>query len=209
MLLEDFVIGTTIFLAIATLFAAIWLANVLVQLGFLVYIHRRFKKFLKGSITHNQPKWDQVCEVAESFGVTKQRAIMIVTFVLSDVLAGTVIDDESKSKRTLLESYITAYRLSEPFEGLPNETRLYLDRLRKELGTNTEALHPLTSHIRELLKGRDATNRRQRFYTSGGFLVGVLGLVYAMGSVSPLDLVAKVLPNHESSLPTDHKGNER
>jgi len=38
----------------------------------------------------------------------------------------------------------------------------------------------LTNHFKELLQIHDAINRRQRAYTVGGFVIGVVGLAFGI-----------------------------
>lgn len=152
----------------------------------------QFRKDLIASIGLSKPTWMQVCEIADTRRVSERHVNQVVMALLRDVLTGLESDDESGSKRVILESYIDAYRRSQPFEGIPSDTRISLERLRADLGTKSDSLHPLTVNIRELLKIHEKVNRRQRIYTAGGCFVGVIGLV--------LSAYALVFPGTPSGL---------
>ncbi|MFL1480951.1 MULTISPECIES: hypothetical protein [Pseudomonas] len=166
--------------AVGVVWFLMWVTNAVIDGIYFIKTGNLFRKDLKLSIGYSRPTWTQLCEIAYTRDVSQMHAYKIIRALMRDVLTGEEIDDEAGSKRTLLESYIDAYRLSQPFEGLPNDTRLTLDRLRTELGSKSDSLHPLTLHIRELLKINDKVNRRQRIYTSVGCLVGVLGFLFAV-----------------------------
>ncbi|MGX1021193.1 hypothetical protein AB7M33_003869 [Pseudomonas sp. Y3 TE3536] len=139
-----------------------------------------FCKDLKGALKAGQPTWAEICDIAELRNVGKQVAFQEVKKVLRDVIVGREEGNDVKPHRKLLEGYLAEYRVEEPFEGLPSNTRISLERLRQDLGGEASALRSLTSHFRELLQIHDAINRRQRFYTFGGFLVGVAGFLFGV-----------------------------
>lgn len=141
---------------------------------------RRFRTDLMGALDESQPVWAEVCDIAELCNITKQDAFQEVKKLLRNVIVGREGKDRLKPHRGLLEAYMVEYRAEEPFEGLPGNTRLSLERLRRELGGNSDVLHPLTNHFKELLQIHDAINRRQRAYTVGGFVIGVVGLAFGI-----------------------------
>jgi hypothetical protein len=150
------------------------------QLGDLlgnIWIERKFRKDLRGAIKHSQPQWDQLVEIAQSRHLNQRAAYSVARSLLRDVLTGT--ETELVSHRKLLEDYIAKYKAAEPFEGLPSETRVHLERLREALNGQNGLLDPLTAQIRELVSVYEKDKSRQRQYTFGGFVVGVGGLVFA------------------------------
>lgn len=118
-----------------------------------------------------------VQQIAETRGVTQHDIQRTLKILLREVLAERNIS--LQEHQGLIESFIKQMKEREPFDGLPNEVRIHLERLREEMLPNPEKLEPLTVQIRELvaLKGRE--HRNQKYYTVGGFAVGILGLAFA------------------------------
>ena len=95
--------------------------------------------------------------------------------------------------KTLLDSYVLQYKQMEPFEGLPGDIRLQLERLSLALGTNHTLLNPLTEQLQESVRLQEKTNKKQRFHTTGGFMLGVAGLLFGIfTSLFPLSTIFKV-----------------
>jgi hypothetical protein len=140
-------------------------------------IERKFRMDLRGAIKHSQPQWDQLVEIAQSRYLNQRAAYSVARSLLRDVLTGT--ETELASHRKLLEGYIEKYKEAEPFEGLPSETRVHLERLREALNGQNVLLDPLTAQIKELVSVYEKDKSRQRIYTFGGFIVGIGGLLFA------------------------------
>ncbi|WP_162556258.1 hypothetical protein [Pseudomonas sp. 31-12] len=157
-----------------------WVVNTVGDAIDLTIRERRFHKDLLKAIKHSQPSWQGVCAIAAIHGIPKKNAIRIVRVLRNEVVVGRDNGSALKLHSKLLDEYIADYEAEEPFEGLPSNTRSSLERLRKDLGSSTDALHSVTDHFRELLEFHNTKNRRQRFYTFGGFLVGVAGFVYGV-----------------------------
>lgn len=156
----------------------------------------RFCKGLRGALEAGQPGWADICLVASTAGVSKQVAYLELRYLVRDLIVGTQKDDANGTRRKLLEALVAEYELEEPFEGLPGETRLELERIQKSLSGQTHLLHPLTAHFKELLKANDSRSKRQGFYTFAGFLFGVFGAGYGVYvSLFPLTpLTAETVP---------------
>lgn len=116
--------------------------------------------------------------MADTRHVEMRRTVFLIKTLVRDVRAGSLVIDFTKVP--LLESYLEEHQKQLPFEGLPRETRFMMDRLGKLLGTDVAELYPVASHVRELIKIKinEPINRRQRFYTLGGFLLGIAGIAF-------------------------------
>ncbi|MBM0212729.1 hypothetical protein ALQ72_05165 [Pseudomonas syringae pv. maculicola] len=181
MKMPEWIILISLFcLAVVAVGTLVWLLKVVTDVVFVLRSRSEFLKNLKLSLKHSQPEWDKVCDIAKTHGLTKFHAYQVVEALVRDVRTGKEEDQGVTSRLDKLDSYIAAYRQNEPFEGLPSETNLSLERLRIALGNNSHLLHPLTDHIKDLHKIHNRTNHLQRFYTLGGFLVGIAGLVYGI-----------------------------
>ena len=137
-----------------------------------------FTKDLEDCVKHSQPSWNEVKEIASISTVPHQTVLKILKRLHVQILAGRNSDLESHKQ--LLESYIQNYKTEEPFEGIPNEIRMHLERLRENINGNELILEPLTSQIRELLTIKQKEMKQQKWYTIGGFIIGVAGLIFAI-----------------------------
>lgn len=137
----------------------------------------KFRADLKKAIAHSQPGWDQVLLLAQSHGLTKAETHTETVVVLRDLLTGE--DLELQGHRSLVEGYLAAYAATDPYDGLPNETRLHLNRLRDALAEKSHLLDPLTIQLKELVSVYERRQKTQRFYAAWGFVLAVLGLAFA------------------------------
>lgn len=137
----------------------------------------KFRADLKKAIVHSQPSWEQVMLLARSHSLTKGMAYIQAVSLLRDVLTGD--DKELQTHRSLIEGYLSVYSATDPYDGLPSETRLHLSRLRDALAGKEHLLEPLTIQLRELVSVYERKQKRQQFYTTWGFMLGVVGLAFA------------------------------
>ncbi|WP_447773431.1 hypothetical protein [Aeromonas veronii] len=137
-----------------------------------------FSKDLKDTVKHTQPSWEDVKEIASTRGLTQSKIQFTIRKFNREIMAGR--EDELSPHKDLIKSYITQYRKDEPFEGLPNEVRIHLERLRDQINENEHLLEPLTTQIKDLLTINQKEKRQQKYYTIGGFFVGLAGLAFAL-----------------------------
>jgi len=150
---------------------------------------KEFEVDLVLAIKISQPSWPQILQIAASRQVRNERIYWILQRLLREILTGR--NTELASHRDLVESYIKQMKETEPFEGMPKEIRIHLERLREQLTTPAQSMEPLADQIRELLSVNDKEKRQQKYYTTGGFFVGILGLAFA---VYPLVSLNSPLP---------------
>ena len=126
---------------------SLWALNDILNDYFNFKRGKMFKKDFEDCVKHSQPSWDEVKEIASISTVPHHNVQKILKNLHVQVLAGRNSDLEPHKK--LLESYIQNYKTEEPFEGIPNEIRMHLERLRENINGNELILEPLTSQIRE------------------------------------------------------------
>lgn len=141
------------------------------------YRTRKFRDELVAAIEHSQPKWPQIVEIAETSSISVAVAHQITRELHKSILTGA--SQKLQPHRALLEGYIASHRRAEPFEGLPNEIRIHLERLNDALGDREHLLDPLTSEIKELVTIHKREYKMQKRYTSWGFFLGLVGLLFA------------------------------
>lgn len=169
--------GAIVLLTLGALGYVLWTFSLIVDGLFEHKARERLLKDMRAAVKVSQPPWDQVLEIARSRGVEQRGAYIVVRGLLREVLTGA--ESDLLSHRALLEGYLVSYRAAEPFEGLPSETRVHLERLREALGNRPELLEPLTTQVRELVSVYEKDKSRQRLYTVWGFIFGTVGLLFA------------------------------
>jgi hypothetical protein len=137
----------------------------------------KFKVDLKKAILNTQPSWEQVLLLARSHNLAKGEAYFQVIAILRDLLTGD--DKELQPHREIVERYLSEYATTDPFDGIPSETRLHLSRLRDALADKEHLLEPLTIQLKELVSIYERKQKAQRAYTSWGFFIAVLSLGFA------------------------------
>jgi len=155
----------------------LWMLNSLVDDLIDLRLRKRFLIDLRGALETTQPGWGQVLDIGQSRGIGQRSVFVAVRSLLRDVLTGS--EPTLLQHRSVLERYLESYRRAEPFEGLPSETRVHLERLQEVLGNDSLALEPLTIQIREMASVYRRDYIRQRIYTVWGFIVGIIGLLFA------------------------------
>lgn len=136
-----------------------------------------FSDDFKDAVNFSQPDWSEIKEIASTRGLTHSKVLFIMRKFYREVLTGR--DKELLKHKNLIKSYIDQYRIDEPFEGLPNEIRIHLEKLREQLNGEEQYIEPLTGQIKELLKIYEKDKKKQKFYTAGGFFLAIVGLCFA------------------------------
>ncbi len=141
------------------------------------FSRRQFKQEMVRAIQHTQPTWQQMLDIAETSNVSAATTYHLARQLHKEILVGA--DKELQPHRALIEGYISTHKRTEPFEGLPNEVRIHLERLRDHLDGKEHFLEPLTIQIRELVSVHRKEHRTQKRYTTWGFFIGVAGTAFA------------------------------
>ncbi|WP_081138965.1 hypothetical protein [Halomonas sp. BC2] len=163
-----------------------------------------FSKDFKDMVKHSQPSWEDVKEIASTRGLTQSKIQFTIRKYNREIMAGR--EDDLSEHKELIKSYITQYRKGEPFEGLPNEIRIHLERLRDQIDGNEHLLEPLTTQIKELLTINQREKRQQKHYTIGGFFVGLAGLAFALyASFSEPNFTEAIITDESSQVESANK----
>jgi hypothetical protein len=163
-----------------------------------------FSNDFKDTVKYSQPSWEDVKEIASTRGLTQSKIQFTIRKYNREIMAGR--EDDLSEHKDLIKSYITQYRKDEPFEGLPNEVRIHLERLRDQINGNDHLLEPLTTQIKDLLTINQKEKRQQKYYTIGGFFVGLAGLAFALyTSLSEPNLTEATITGESSQVESANK----
>jgi hypothetical protein len=138
---------------------------------------KEFQHDVVSAIPNSQPTWDEIVDMAATRNVTTAGIDEVLRRIKRDVLTGRLAT--LQEHRGILDAYLSKHREKAPFDGLPNDMRLHLERIREQIASRAELLEPLTAQIRELVRMNEKDKRHQRYYTVGGFFVGFVSLIFA------------------------------
>jgi predicted nucleic acid-binding Zn ribbon protein len=146
------------------------------------FVNRKIRKIFKQDLIKSisnvvQPNWNQVKIIAETNSLQRKDLSRVLKLIITEIFSG-----ESSLKADnipLLEGYLESHSQEEPFEGIPSEIKIHLERLKENSDITMLQLEPLTKHISELLKINSSEKKRQKAFSIISFLIGIGG--FAIG----------------------------
>lgn len=89
-------------------------------------------------------------------------------------------NDFLNEKANYFQSLFQDYEKDEPFEGLPSDVRLHLERVRETLGKDKDhMLQPLASQLQELNEINVKKQKRMWLVSVASLMIGVVSLAFA------------------------------
>lgn len=141
---------------------------------------KQFENDFKAAVICSQPTWEEMKEIARTRLLSPNDVQHIYKRAMRSILTGE--NGELSAHKDLIRSYIEKHKEEEPFEGIPNDIRIHLERLREKINDQKEILDPLTNQIKDLLTINEKDKKHQKYYTIGGFFIGLLGFFFAVYS---------------------------
>ncbi len=117
-----------------------------------------------------------------------------------------LLNDANPEKATYFQTLYQDYEKDEPFEGLPSDVRLHLERVRDAMGKqNDHMLQPLAAQLQELNDENIRKQKKMWWVSVASFMIGVASLVFSGYTYfSPLKLENKSVievSKHSSKIP--------
>ena len=144
-------------------------------------IRNRFKIDLYKSLQNTTPNWNQVKIIADANSLHRKDIEKVLKLLITEALSNECNLDNDKV--SVLEDYLKLYHQEEPFDYIPNDIRIHLERLKENSGIKISQLEPLTKHIRELLKINSTESKRQKTFSIISLLIGLVGLLIGLYQV--------------------------
>lgn len=182
-MLESIGITLLLIMVFGPVFYCSWLLTMLLKHVHEFVLKSRFEKSFRQAVKNHQPSWEEIKALAMAHQLSPTIAMPVIRKVYC-----TILTDEAPSanslaaKKELIWDYMVQYQKDEPFEDIPSEIRIHLIRLRDQLHGHEHLLTPLTDKLKELLAVKNWENFRLKFFTVGGFMVGIVGLAFAVSS---------------------------
>lgn len=90
------------------------------------------------------------------------------------------VDDPIKDKADYFQALYQDYERDEPFEGLPSDVRLHLERVRESLGKDKDhMLQPLASQLQDLNDANVRKHKKMWWVSVASLMIGVASLAFA------------------------------
>lgn len=157
----------------------LWIINSVTDLYITHKQRKNFKQALENALKHNPClTWEQVKVIADVRNLSQYSIGRCIDILIDEALAGKSNEiDVSK-----LEQFKSNFRQDEPFEGIPHELKLPLEKIRKEITNGQELLEPLVGHLKEFSEENTKARKKQNIYGLIGVVVGIASLTYAFFS---------------------------
>lgn len=175
---QFFLLGTFLILGVAILF-------LLPMLGEAIELRtrrKRFKSKLNDAYQVSPPPWKHVLVIADQALLrnTKQshQIKTVLKNILSDVLVGS--EEYSDEKVKYLDSIISQLEDNEPFEGIPDNLVLHLQKIKETLEPNSLDIVPLVKELQELSAERIKEKRNSKIISAISLTVTVLSFAFAI-----------------------------
>jgi hypothetical protein len=133
------------------------------------------------AIKNTQLSWGHIKVFASTRHLSQRDIGDTLKELLREALKGS--DELLKSNVELFERYLEYYRNDEPFEDLPGEIRVYLERIRDQLPNGIETLDPLVNYLRDLSAENLREKKRQKLIAILSLMIGAAGLFIGILSI--------------------------
>jgi hypothetical protein len=163
-------IGAIIFMAYQLM--SLWIDHVKSQ------NHKKLREDIEAAILNGIPSWEQIRAIESTYHLLTINSLKnnLNLLIKSKVILGS---QEHSAQLELLEGWKENLKSDEPFEGIPSELKLPLERIRKEAPEHQHLLEMLVSQLQEFSE-KSTREKKQKNIISilslafgiAGFLVG-------------------------------------
>ncbi|WP_372740207.1 hypothetical protein [Neptunomonas sp.] len=198
----DFFTWQNVLLATLVFFVAgyfLWAVNTIADSLINIGQRRRYREALvKAMINNEDLTWDQAKVIAEVRFLSQSCIKKSLNYLIDDALVEK--DFEVPVKR--LEAFKTSFNEDEPYDGIPNELKLPLDKIKKEIENGQELLEPLVGHLKEFSIQNSASKKRQNIISATSLIVGLISFSYAIYTTNAPEIGAvQSLPSEIQDVP--------
>lgn len=132
---------------------------------------------IRDALISKEIDWEGVKIIAASRVVEGNKLTRVLRKLYRESITGR--DQELASKSAVLSGLIQQRNKEEPFEGLPSDIRVNLERVRDHISEDVALLEPTADQIKQLIDIEKVARRRDRVVAVFSLIVGVLGLSFA------------------------------
>lgn len=142
---------------------------------------KRLKNDIRESFVNSKPSWEQIKIMLATEGDLSTKHLKSIIQLL---IRESLTDKENKlnDKAEILESYLRKIEESEPFDDMPEDIKLLLERIKEKIKPESQILDPLVTHLRNLLKLNSKEAKKHKIMAYAGILLAVIGLSWSIYS---------------------------
>jgi hypothetical protein len=170
--------------------ALVLLIEVMVVLGMLIWAipaiidgiiktnrRNRFGKELSELFEKNKLDRQQVEILSKEYYLTSKDIQLAARRQFKEAL---ISEQAKKDKSDYFQALFEDYERDEPFEGLPSDVRLHLERVREALGKeNDHMLQPLASQLQDLNDENIRKHKKMWLVSVASLMIGIASLAFA------------------------------
>lgn len=137
---------------------------------------RKLKLDIETAIKNGRPSWDHVKTIESTYMPLNNNSLKVnLNRILKEnVLAGTQAKADNIA---LLEVWLEKQKSDEPFEGIPPELKLPLERIRKEAPEHQHLLEVLVSQLQEVNEKSLTERKRKSIVATLSLVFGIAGFL--------------------------------
>jgi len=187
--MESWIIVTIVFVGLFIFVLYIgWGIGELIEVFIYNKFVKAFEKDYVAAVKHTQPTWEEIKNISSLHFIKLETVGKINQKTLAKILTGE--EQDLATHKTLIKSYIDEYNKEVPFEGLPSDIRIHLERIQDNRSNINYSLSPLTDKIKELLVIKNNENKKLKFYTIAGFFIGLVGVGFSVYTYNVTDKIS-------------------
>lgn len=137
--------------------------------------YQSFLEKLEKAATTRELTWVQIQIMAEADTIPRET----IGRALRTMLSSAYQDEKANMQLiTNLENNLNSFKNDEPFDQIPQDIKIYLERLRDKLEIqDVTLLEPLANKLRELNDINSREKKTERLKSTLGILIGILGII--------------------------------
>ncbi|ELA3127210.1 hypothetical protein RFM71_004467 [Vibrio parahaemolyticus] len=145
---------------------------------------RKLKDDIANALKNGEPTWEHIKAIESCYPLLSPNSLKrsLNNLIKQEVVNG--VTEDSKSL-TLLEGWASKLKSDEPFEGIPPELKLPLERIRQEAPEHQHMIELLVSQLQEYTDQAREEKKRNSIISIIGLLVGIGG--FAIGAYQIYD----------------------
>ena len=138
--------------------------------------HKKLKSDIESAIANGTPSWSQIKTISSTYPWLIDNSIKknINKIISEKVISGT---ESNKDNIELLEEWLEMLTSDEPFEGIPSELKVPLERIRKDAPDQAHLLELLVSQLQEFNEKSQAEKKRKNYISILSLMFGIAGFL--------------------------------
>lgn len=138
--------------------------------------HKKLREDIEAAISNGTPSWEQIRTIESTYHLLTTNSLKnnLNLLIKSKVVSGS---QEHSAQLELLESWKESLKSDEPFEGIPSELKLPLERIRKEAPEHQHLLEMLVSQLQEFSEKSTSEKKRKNIISILSLAFGIAGFL--------------------------------